>query len=474
MLSPLLTEILFVVLILSAITIVVLENHEPMKTLAWVMVILFLPVVGLVIYFLFGKNFRSRRIISSSDLQKLSECCDHSEDVDPRCGLLSPMQSNLALLAKAANSAPLQKANEVTFYTEFSDMFPALLRDIENARHHIHVLFYIIEDDPVGRQLAELLVRKAREGVEVRLMFDSAGNLGVRSRFYNDMRLGGVEVVSFLRFWRSIVTRDVNCRNHRKVVVVDGAVGYSGGMNIAERYQRGIKGGTWRDTHTRITGPAVSQLQVAFLADWHFATKQLLCSPSYFPLQPVLPKFQSVVQVVTAGPMDRWNTVMQCMLQIIAQSRQYLYLQSPYFMPTEPLRVALCNAALSGVDVRIMMPLSADRGKLIHWASHSYLDNVMEAGVKVYFYEKGYLHAKTMVCDDVVATVGSTNLDSRSLEQNFEVNTFFYGEQEVVRLRKIFEQDIVDSRVVDPMVWSNRPVMKRIFESVARLSAPLL
>ncbi len=469
-------EILYFLIIASSITLVVLENRKPDIAIFWVMILILLPFVGLIIYLLLGKDYRSHRVIRADEMQRLTQLRNEANNDFIRQHTHSEKYDKLAAMMRGANDAPLFDGNNVRIFTDFTPMFQSMLDDIEHARNYVHIQFYKIEDDEVGRQLSNLLIRKAKEGLDVRLMYDSFANLFVSSRYYDHMRRGGVHVQSFLKLIPSMFTRDVNCRTHRKIVVVDGTIGYTGGMNIARRYRDGISHAPWRDTHIRIYGPAVSQLEVALLADWRFCTKQLLDRKKYFPTSTSeLPSPSSqLVQIVTSGPMDDWNTVMQGMVQAIAQSRRYLYLQTPYFIPNQPILLALRNAAVAGVDVRIMMPATADRSRIMLLASQSYFREAMQAGVKIYLYRRGYLHAKTMVVDDDFLTIGSTNIDSRSMEQNFEVNAFIYDNQLALRQRDIFFDDLQHCTLVDPEQWLKRSPLKRIPESIARLFTPLL
>ncbi len=466
-------EILFILIVVSSIILVIMENRKPNVAIFWVMVLTLLPIVGLFFYLLFGKDHRSRRVIKPDEMKLLSEIRD-STNYDSQVAEPDEKRfSKLASMMRGMGDTPLFAGNDVRIFTDFTPMFQSMLDDIATAENYVHIQFYKIEDDEVGRQLADLLVAKAKQGVDVRLMFDSFANLFVRGDYYDRMRRGGVRVQSFLKFIPSMFTRDINCRTHRKIVVVDGRVGYTGGMNIARRYRDGINHGVWRDTHIRIAGPAVSQLEVALLADWRFCTKEMPTDHRFFPAVQAHPSNRKV-QIVTSGPMDEWNTVMQGMVQAIAQSRTKLWLQTPYFIPTEPILLALRNAAIAGVDVRIMMPDTADRGAVMLYASQSYFREIMKAGVHVYLYHDGYLHAKTMVVDDDFVTIGSTNIDSRSMEQNFEVNAFIYDQQTVLRQQSIFLDDIEHCHLVDPAEWEHRSIYHRILESLSRLLTPLL
>ncbi len=473
-------EIALILVIAGAVVLVISENRKPYISLFWVMLLCLLPGVGLILYLLLGKDYRSRRVIKVDELARLDALRDNAVGDSILDDAPTDKYSKLTAMMRRANDTPIFGNNHTRIFTDFTPMFQSLLDDIAAAQNYVHIQFYIIEDDEVGRQLSSLLIRKAQQGVDVRLMFDSWANLFVKGRYYDHMRQGGVKVQAFQKLIPSMLTRDVNCRTHRKIVVIDGEVGYTGGMNIARRYRDGINHGNWRDTHIRIQGPAVAQLEVALLADWRFCTKELLDQPRFFPQHTPLPadhpQFPDLhaCQIITSGPMDEWNTVMQGLVQAIAQSRRYLYLQTPYFIPTTPVLLALRNAALAGVDVRIMMPSTADRGAVMLYASQSYFRDLLPAGVKIHLYNSGYLHAKTMVCDDDFLTIGSTNIDPRSLEQNFEVNAFLYDGDLAVRQRDIFLRDMEQCSLVDPDEWASRPVWHKFRESCSRMLTPVL
>ena len=256
-------------------------------------------------------------------------------------------------------------------------------------------------------------------------------------------------------------------------MVIDGKIGYAGGMNIADRYSDGIHGGIWRDTHFRVEGPAVSELQTSFLADWHFSTKEFLSSEEYYPVPKTFPDGIKM-QIATSGPMDQWHVIMQGMLNMIAQSDRYIYVETPYFIPSETIMMSLRNAALSGLDVRIIVPETMDRGVLTGLATHSYIEPMLVAGARIFFYRKGFMHAKTIVVDDKVSTVGSTNIDNRSFDQDFEINGFFYDVPTAIRLKEDFLRDQEDSVEITLADWSKRSKIQRFKESLARLFSPLL
>ena len=281
----------------------------------------------------------------------------------------------------------------------------------------------------------------------------------------------GVEIRGFLKVRFPRFTSKVNYRNHRKLVIVDGKTGFIGGMNLAERYLRGVGWGIWRDVMMKVEGKGVYGLQTAFLTDWYATDHSLITSSVYFPKMENMGN--TLMQVVTSDPVGQWKDIMQGLLLGIASAKKYIYIQTPYLLPTEAILLALKTSALAGVDVCIMIPEQAD-ARLVHWGTRSYLDELMEAGVKIYLYQKGFLHSKLMVCDDCLATVGSTNIDFRSFEQNFEVNAFLYDRASALQLKEIFLADQKDAKLLQRKAWRLRPWSQKVKESVIRLFAPLL
>jgi Phosphatidylserine/phosphatidylglycerophosphate/cardiolipin synthases and related enzymes len=463
-------QTLLVIALASVVLMVISENRHPVRTLAWIAVLCFLPVLGVILYIVFGIEMKHRRLISDSKLAELKDMVTGANSENTTRNLPDGHSDLGSLLWMTNKSIPLT-GNSVRVYIRFDDMFNDLLSDIASAKDHIHLEFFKFEDDEVGRRIGSALIEKAREGVEVRLCYDAAANL-TRHKFYKWLRSGGVQTKAFHPVFLPFLTSSTNYRNHRKLVVIDGRVGYTGGMNIAERYSKGVRGGDWRDTHVRVEGPAAAEMQVAFLVDWQFVSKKFICSQRYFPKCDAAGG--SVVQIATSGPMDEWNVTMQGMMRIISQARRYVYIESPYLVPTEPLLMALRNAALSGVDVRLIIPYTGDNGILVPLATRSYVSDAIVAGVKVYFYGGGYLHSKTIVADDTIATIGSTNIDVRSFEQNFEINAFFYDRKVAAELREAFLADQSRSTLVDPVEWAARPRLEKIKESFARLFSPIL
>lgn len=461
---------LFLLTVVITIVVVILDNRNPVKTLAWVLVLSFLPVIGLIFYFFFGRDVRREKLISKRGYFRLTKY-PLAEYYEQKSSEYTDDQHPLKRFFRKVNEALPFDGNSVQVYTSGHEMLQSLLQAIANAKHHIHLQFYIFEDDAVGRLVRDALIEKVREGVEVRLLYDDVGCWKVDQSFYEKMREAGIETRGFLKVRFPMFTSKVNYRNHRKVVVIDGRVGFVGGMNLALRYLKGVKWGIWRDTHIRIEGRAVYGLQIAFLSDWYAADHSLITSSRYYPDMPVCG--ESSIQIVTSNPIGGVETIMQGLLIAITGSQKYFYIQTPYLLPTEPILLALRTAALGGVDVRIMIPERAD-SRITHLASLSYLDELMQSGVKIYRYNKGFLHSKVMVSDDVLSTVGSTNMDFRSFEHNFEVNAFMYDRESALKMKSIFLDDQKDADLVQLKEWRMRPWYQKVAESVIRLFAPLL
>ena len=462
-------SILLTLALIGILIYIIAENGHPVHTLAWVIAITFLPVLGLLLYFLVGHRPRRTRLVEDEELRQFKTLTQerHRAFIAP----VPEQFASLATMMESMNQAFPMTGNAVKPYLEFGPMLDDLVADLEAARDHIHFEFFKFEDDPAGRRVAEVLMRKAHEGVAVRVQYDDLANLR-RKRFFRELKAAGVQVMPFLALTIPFVSQNINFRNHRKIVVIDGKVGYLGGMNIAERYGKGLSWGPWRDTHLRVEGPSVAELQTSFLCDWRFSSGELLAEPRYYPS--CEKAGDTLMQVISSGPMDDWFVAMQGFVQIVADAREYLYIQSPYFIPTAPVMIAFKNAALAGVDVRVMIPWRGDRGSLVSLASKSYVEEALRAGVKICFYRKGFLHAKTVVSDDEFVTIGSTNVDVRSYTLDFEINAYLYDHPSALRLKEAFLRDQADCDVPDLAAWSARPRFRKLKESLARLLSPLL
>lgn len=452
---------------------VVLDNRQPAKTMAWLLVLWALPLAGIILYFFFGQNTRKERLISERSMSQLTKrsMFEYAEQKDLH---LPESHRPLMQLFKNQNMALPFKDNEAEIYTTGYDFFPALLRDISLAKEHIHIDMFIFNDDELGRLIADALIAKAKKGVEVRLVYDDVGSWNVRNSFFERMRDAGIDVHPFMPVKFPAFTSKANYRNHRKIIVIDGEVGFIGGMNFATRYVKGTGKQPWRDTMMRITGGAVYGLQRAFLIDWYFVDRTLITDRKYYP--PIDPRIDNncLAQVVTSSPITPWPDIMQGYVRVLLEAKRYVYMETPYFLPTEPVLFAMRTAALAGVDVRLMIPMHTD-SKIVEWASVSYVMETLEAGVKVYLYNGGFNHSKILVSDDSICTCGSTNIDFRSFEHDFEANVFFYDEGMSLRMKKVFSDDQQQSRLFDEVYGNvHFPFLQRLWLSIVRLLSPLL
>ncbi len=470
----------YAISILVVVIVIVLENRSPLKTLSWIMVLMLLPGLGFVFYIFFGQNFRKEKIIARKGLK------NHEQLLSLANAQINKMTEGNLLENTAANdkrkivqlllnnsSSLITIGNSVTIFHNGRDKFDALLEAIEKAEKFIHIEYYIIEEDTIGNQLIDLLIKKASQGVEIRLIVDDVGSWELKDSFFNKMEHAGIQAGSFLKVRFPWLTSKVNYRNHRKIVIIDGEIGFMGGINIADRYINGDEKnyGIWRDTHMMIEGDAVNSLQTTFLIDWYFVTQIELAHPKYFPTKS--PVGDKIVQITASGPDSDWPAIMMGIFQAIASAHDYVYISTPYFMPSENVLMAIKTAALGGVDVHLLIPLKSD-AFITLLSSRSYLKELMESGVKVSFYNKGFLHAKTIVVDDVLSMIGSANMDFRSFEQNFEVTSFIYDEEIAISMRNTFFEDLENSTRLDHDTWVKRPVKEKAKESFARLFSPLL
>ena len=465
--------VIYLAITIGGIVAVLMDNKQPEKTMAWILVLCFMPIVGIIFYLFFGQNTRKEKVISerSMDLLMKRSMLEFAEQEN----LHIPRRNRpLMKLFTNQNWALPFKDNEVSIFTDGYEFVSTLLYNIGQAQDHIHLDTYIIEDDPLGNLVADALIDKARQGVEVRLLYDDVGCWRVKDRFFNRMKAAGIQVYAFMPVRFPAFTGKVNYRNHRKLCVIDGKVGFIGGMNIALRYVKGTARQTWRDTHLCIRGGAVYAIQRAFLVDWYFVSRTLVTDRRYYPAVDKTINNNCLTQIVTSSPISPWPDIMQGYVRVLLQAHRYVYMESPYFLPTEPVLFAMRTAALAGVDVRLIVPRHGD-AKLVEWASRSYLMEVIEAGVKVYLYEPGFNHSKILVSDDNLSSCGSTNIDFRSFENNFEANAFFFNEGMALRLKKVFLTDQAQSTLVDDVSYFiKRPFLQRLFESLVRLLSPLL
>lgn len=473
-----------VILILNtifAVTIIFLERRDATSTWAWMLVLFFLPLIGFILYLLLGRQLRKKHLfrwegkndigidkLISYQLEALEKDTFqfHYEYVEEYKDLIN--------MNIKTSHAVLTQDNEIQIFDDGTKKFEQLLEDIHAAKDHIHIQYYIFKLDNLGKRLLTALKKKAEQGVKVRILFDEMGSRGVRKKKFHELiKLGG-EVEVFFPSIFPLINPRLNFRNHRKIVVIDGRVGYIGGFNVGDEYL-GLnkKFGYWRDTHLRIEGSAVHPLQTRFILDWNQASTEnrIAYSEKYFPVIPK--KGDSAIQIVSSGPDTEWQAIKNGYLKLIMSAKRYIYIQTPYFIPDNSFLNAIEVACLSGIDVRIMIPNKPDH-IFVYWATYSYVGQLLKAGAKVYIYNKGFIHAKMIVIDDEASSVGTANLDVRSFSLNFEVNAFIYDKMVSHDLAEIFEHDLLDCVELTLEKYSNRSNVIKFKESISRLLSPIL
>ena len=464
--------VLYILTVLTVIVLVLSENRNPVKSMAWVLVLVLLPVLGLVIYLIFGRSLKGMSLISRSHLRELRRLNDFPNDNDHEKDLSDDTHQIISLVNKLAGPH-LFVGNDIEVFTTGQDKFDALKRDILAAQDYIHVQYFILENDKTGSELIQLLIDKAREGVQVRVLYDYVGSFYMHSNVLKRMRAAGIEVHPFLELTFMQFAFRINWRNHRKIVVIDGKVGYVGGMNIADRYVVGDKKWIpWRDTHLRITGESVAALQYSFAIDWDFTTRNLLTSPTmHYTERPETPDY--MVQMMSSGPTNRWNNISFVFFKAITLAKRCVYIQTPYFLPSDSLLKALQSVALAGVDVRLMIPRQSDSA-MLRLATGSYIKECLLSGIKIYLYEPTIIHAKVLIVDDEFVTTGSTNFDFRSFEHNFEFNVLVYSKEFNSKMKATFEDDMNQCTRLTLSKWKQRPMLQKALESIVRLISPIL
>lgn len=479
----LISEIIYVLLLIGVGLRILFDTRSSVKTSAYLLLIVVVPIIGMIIYLSFGLNYRKYVIYSkklTTDRQQAKRVLETVHRMmEENADLFEQYHERyhgLAEMSFSDNFSLLTRNNRAEVLINGEQKFPSLLESLEKARHHIHIAYYIYEDDRIGNEVAELLIRKAAEGVQVRFIYDDFGSSGIRNNIAPKLRENGVEAYPFYEVRFVKLANRLNYRNHRKIVVVDGSTGYVGGINICDKY-RNDQGEElyWRDTHLKITGEAVWTLQHIFIADWNFCCGQPLELDTKF-----FPRFASAdfphktwTQIIASGPDSPHPSILYSYLQAIHLTQDELLITTPYFVPGQEFLSALKMAALRGVSIKLLVPGVAD-SQFVNAASKSHYEDLLAVGVEVYLYEKGFVHAKTLVSDDQLAVIGTANLDHRSFDLNFEVNAMLFDEAVATDLKNAFLEDIASARRIDYEEWKNRSFFVRFLEKLIRLFAPLL
>ena len=472
--------VIYVIIIIGMILTIVYEKREPMKALIWITVVAVVPVLGIFCYVLLGRNHRREKIFSRKGLADLKQI--QKANIQSQLALVSSdsllqrreIADNLDIITLLLNSnkALLTIKNRIKILEDGEETFNHILDVLSRAESSIHLEYYIISDDRIGQKVAEILIAKARAGVEVRLIYDDVGSWGLSRSYLQRLEEAGVQIRCFLPVVFPWLSSKVNYRNHRKIIVVDGKYAFTGGVNIAQRYITGTKWGRWRDTHLMLEGDAVTSLQVIFLTDWYFVSGQQLINQTKYFFESEI-KDHALVQIATSGPDSDWASILQAFFAAITRAQKHIYISTPYFIPPESLLTAIKVAALSGIDVRIMLPARSD-SRLALWATRSYISDLLDAKVKVYLYKGGFNHSKVLMIDGQFCSVGTANMDIRSFEDNFEISAVIYNTELTETLEHTFFEDLTHCEQVDSMLWNQRPIIKTLGESFARLWSPLL
>ena len=469
---------LLLLIIIGSLLVIITDERDSGKKISWILVIVFIPVVGIILYIMFGFDIRRSQEYNTRKRDFLKFFHSRS-DAGTRQMLFGnyaakkvrqEYQELITLLSKS-NGTSVTDNNSIEIITSGKRKFEALTQDILNAKHHIHVEYFLFKKDKGSKMIKQLLMQKAKEGVKVRFIYENIANINIRPKYYKEMRKAGVEVVSFTdpKFSIFRLSALLNYRNHRKIVVIDGKVGYTGGMNISDDYF--IR---WRDTHMRITGNAVASLQYSFINTFVNAGGKIEegLGP-YFPEQEKRAGNDILMQIVPDEPADRWPILQMGTVWTVEHSRSYIYIQTPYFVPPEPLLMALKTAALKGTDVRLMLPQKPD-SIYMGPANRAYYKECLEAGIRIYEWTGTFIHSKTIVSDDYLSVIGSANMDFRSLEINYEVNSFIYSKDIALANKAIFFKDMEKCREVTLRQWNQRPWYSKMGQHIMQLFAPLL
>lgn len=462
--------------IFFSFSLIFIERKDPSTTWAWLMIMIVLPGLGFIIYLLLGQNFSRARLFKEKkefDTIKRRELSkDFTSKEHEHIG--GEQYLDLIRMNYTHSGARCTYNNEVDVYYNGVDKFTQLIKDLKNAKKFIHIQYYIIRPDRLGKKIMSILEEKAAEGVEVRFLVDSMGSYKVTRRsLRNFTKNGGKFEIFFPGIFPHVNTR-INYRNHRKMVVIDGEYGYIGGFNVGDEYINENKHiGFWRDTHIRIRGEAVNDLTNRFLLDWCYASgEEIEDFSKFYPKNPIRDG-DIAIQIVTSGPDHNEEYIKNAYMKMINNAKKYVYLETPYFVPDSPMLEALKLSALSGVDVRLIIPGKPDH-IFMKWAASAYIGDLLNAGAKVYLYQNGFIHAKTIVADGKVCTVGTANMDMRSYSLNFEVNAFIYDDRVANNLETQFFKDIEDCKIMTKEEYDKRSVTLRIRESIIRLISPIL
>ena len=472
---------LFFINLLLAVVIVFFQRKNVQSVWTWLLLLYSIPILGFVFYLFLGTDMHKQKMF------RIKEIEDHLNDAirkqeyriqsegfrgtDPEIA----EYEDLVMYNLGVSEAVLTDDNDITIYTDGNEKFEALLEDMRKAEKYIHIQYYIIKNDVLFNRIRDVLIEKAAEGVEVRILYDGMGCRSVRKSCWKKLASMGIRTSEFFPATLRRLHLRLNYRNHRKIVVIDGKTGYVGGFNIGKEYV-GLddRFGYWRDTHLRIEGSAAASLELRFVLDWNYASRENLFVPDRYRYEKHAESTQHCrIQIVSSGPDSRYQNVRDNYLRLIGKAKKSIYIQTPYFIPDEAIQSALLIAVHSGIQVNVMIPCKPDH-PFVYWATYSYIGELVMEGARCYTYNNGFLHAKGIIVDDKVLCYGTANMDIRSFALNFEVNAVVYNEEKATQMRKIFEEDLKHSRQITKNVYVGRSLLIRFKEQMCRLLSPLL
>lgn len=477
-------QIFYLIILVTVCIYIIFNTRSSTKAISYLLLAVFLPVAGMILYFLLGGiNYRNTLIYS----KKLIEDEDRliKLNIEMEADVSSVVKRNLhevhnreslVKIVMKENMSPLTDGNSVKILINGEKKFPEVFEAIDEAKNHVHIEYFIFENDKIGNEFKKLLIHKARQGVNIRFIYDDFGSRNIRRNLVSELRAGGVEAYPFNRIRFMLLANRINYRNHRKIIIVDGNVGFTGGINVSDKYINDDTNDNkifWRDTHLRIDGPGILYLQHIFLCDWNFCSNQKIIPNDEFFNNTKYYDDNVCVQIAASGPDSPNSTIMLTFLRAITLAEKEIMITTPYFYPESTILNALKMAALGGVNVKIIIPYISDY-KIINTASRSYFDELLNAGVEIYLYKKGFIHSKTMVIDRNLASVGTANMNHRSMDLDFEATAMIYNNEVAGKLTDLFYKDLEDSEKINIEEWKQRPLSQKFLEKSAKLLSPFL
>ncbi len=459
--------------------IIFLENNNPSRTISWLLILFLVPVVGFIFYILFGQNLRKKQRFKkkkAKDFRYLENVVNTQKELLEEIDLFhndeSLVKRRLINLLLRNSDSPFTINNKTDVLTNGVETFGSIIDELKKAKKHIHMEYFIIRDDNIGNIIKNILMDKAKSGVKVRIIYDSVGSWKLKKEYIKDLKESGVEVHPFFPVIFPVLSRELNYRNHRKIIIVDGKIGFLGGLNIGDEYLGNNSYlGFWRDTHIKIQGEAIYSLQNIFLKDWKFVSNNNVLDKEYYPKLEYYG--EQLIQITSSGPDSNWQSILQAYFTMISTAEDRIWITTPYLVPDESIMMALKTAALSGIDVKIIIPSKPDHF-LVYWATKANLEELLQAGVNIFTYETGFIHSKILLVDGIGGSIGTANLDIRSLKINFEVNAFIYDTEVINRLEKDYTKDLEDSKQIILEEYYKRSTSSKFLESLGKLLSPLL